>query len=79
MSVGPAVELDVPLNRVLDVFESFVDIRALRMTTRQLRAAHRNTFVVGQERDMKFPLHVNSTYVRRARQSIMRHLYGFCD
>lgn len=79
MSLGPAIQLDVTLNRILDVFEGFVHIRTLRMTTRQLRTTYRNAFVVGQQRDMKFPLHVNSTYLACARQSMMRRLYEFCE
>ena len=69
MSVRLTVELDITLNRVLDVFESLVDIRALRMTTRQFRTTDRNTFVVGQQSDMKFSLHVDSPYPACARPS----------
>jgi hypothetical protein len=74
MSVGPAIKLDVTLNRILDVFESFVNIRALRMTTRQLRTTDRDTFVMSQQSDMKFALHVDSTYPACAGESTMWHL-----
>ncbi|MEY2493900.1 MAG: hypothetical protein QOJ45_392 [Verrucomicrobiota bacterium] len=69
MSVRLTVKLDITLNCILNVFESLVDIRTLRMTTWQLRTTDRNTFVMGQQSDMKFPLHVISTYAARARQS----------
>lgn len=69
MGVRLTVKLDITLNCILDVFESFVDIRTLRMTTWQLRTTDRNTFVMGQQSDMKFPLHAISTYAACARQS----------
>ncbi len=42
---------------VLDVLKRLIDICALRMTTGQFRAAHRNTFIVLNQGDMKFSLH----------------------
>lgn len=57
MSIWLTVKLNVTLNRVLDVFERFIHIRPLRMASGKFRTTNGNTFIVCQQRDMKFPLH----------------------
>jgi len=79
MSVRLTIKLDVALNRVLDVFEGFVHICSLRMTTRQLRTTDRDTFVVGQQGNMKFSLHAPRTYPAGGGQSMTGHLRGIHD
>ena len=58
MSFRLTVKLDVALDRILDVLKSFVHIRSLRMTSRQLRTTDRHPFLVGQQCNMKFSLHL---------------------
>jgi hypothetical protein len=49
------------------------------MATRQLRTTNRHSFVVCQQRNMKFALHALRTYPAGGGQSMSGHLNGIHD
>ena len=74
MSIWLTVKLNVALNRILDVFESLLHIRTLRMTTGQSGTTDGYTFIMCQERDLKSSFHLQPEYCVCSEPSIRRLL-----
>ena len=74
MSSWLTVKLHVPLNCILDVFERFLHICTLRMTTGQGGTTNRYPFIMCQKRDLKFSFHLQPEYCVCSEPSIKRLL-----